>query len=472
MNTEDQHRDRKLERLRAKARSAMAKHPASRKPIYGDMLELIDELQIHQVELEIQNEELKRAQDELARLYQKFAELYEFAPCGYLNLDAKGIVRRINLAGVALLGGTRASILRTGFRSFLATGYQGFYHSALRKAGQTGKKQGLELRLRAAKDPARWVWTEIEPKRDADEKVVQWRMTLADITSQKEVETALKVSESRYRTLFNAMVSGASVFEIAEKDTAGKVMDIRFIEVNTAFEQLTGLGRDMVKGKTLRQIWPDPEPLWLAQINRVLLEGRAIVVEGFHQPLNKHLLVSAFKLDDTLLGATFYDISVQVKMEQALKNEARYLEDKVRHGQAAVQDANVAVKVLLKQGEQERQDLEEKIVSNLNEMTYPHLERLAATHLSQQQKKLLEAVSASLEDIASPLSRRFMFENRRLTPTEARVAGLIRQGKATKEIAEIMGVATSTIDFHRHNLRRKLGLGRQTNLHSYLNSLE
>ena len=85
-------------------------------PTFGastDILELIHELKIHQTELEIQNEELKRAQLELIDLYRQFEDLYEFAPCGYLNLDPKGLVSRINLAGVILLNGLREKILHT-----------------------------------------------------------------------------------------------------------------------------------------------------------------------------------------------------------------------------------------------------------------------------------------------------------------------------------------------------------------------
>jgi len=148
------------------------------------------------------------------------------------------------------------------------------------------------------------------------------------------------------------------------------------------------------------------------------------------------------------------------------------LKTRVQKSTAEIKDANIALKVLLRQNEQGRHNLEEQIVSNLNEVTRPCLDRLAASNLSRRQRLLLNAISASLDDVASPLSRHFMLENMRLTPTESRVAGLIRQGKSTKEIAQILGVATSTIDFHRHNIRRKLKLSRGTNLQSHLNSLE
>lgn len=84
----------------------------------------------------------------------------------------------------------------------------------------------------------------------------------------------------------------------------------------------------------------------------------------------------------------------------------------------------------------------------------------------------MEAVCNGLDDITSPLSRRFIIEGARLTPTEIHVAQLIRQGKTTKEIAELLGVAVSTVDFHRLNIRRRLKLtNKGINLQSYLKSL-
>ena len=137
-----------------------------------------------------------------------------------------------------------------------------------------------------------------------------------------------------------------------------------------------------------------------------------------------------------------------------------------------LEEANTALKVLLRELENERRELEEKMVSNLNELTRPHLAKLAAGELNSRQRSLIDAIVNSLDDITSPLSRRFIIAGSKLTPTEAQVANLIRQGKTTKEIAEFMGVAVSTVDFHRLNIRRRLKFtNKQINLQSYLKSL-
>ena len=97
----------KFEQLRRQAEELIRKQPDLASETSGDVLELMHELNIHQAELEIQNEELKRAQQVLSELHREYENLYEFAPCGYVTLTAKGIITRINLAGVKLLGSAR-----------------------------------------------------------------------------------------------------------------------------------------------------------------------------------------------------------------------------------------------------------------------------------------------------------------------------------------------------------------------------
>ena len=60
-----------------------------------------------------------------------------------------------------------------------------------------------------------------------------------------------------------------------------------------------------------------------------------------------------------------------------------------------------------------------------------------------------------------------------LTPTEAEIVQMIAQGRSTKEIANSLSRGTSTVDFHRNNIRKKLGLSNHgKNLQQYLASLQ
>ena len=110
-----------FERLRQQA-EALVRQQGNRaaRPSPTDILGLIHELRIHQTELEIQNEELRRAQEEIFRLHKEYEELYEFAPCGYVTLDVRGMITRANLTAVRILATPRRHLVHSGFSFYIA----------------------------------------------------------------------------------------------------------------------------------------------------------------------------------------------------------------------------------------------------------------------------------------------------------------------------------------------------------------
>ena len=91
--------------------------------------------------------------------------------------------------------------------------------------------------------------------------------------------------------------------------------------------------------------------------------------------------------------------------------------------------------------------------------------------LTEKQRTYFGIIESNLIDIVSPFVHRLSSKLIKLSPTELQVANLIKQGNATKGIAEIMNLATSTIDFHRNNIRKKFGIKNQKiNLRTYLSS--
>ena len=97
---------------------------------------------------------------------------------------------------------------------------------------------------------------------------------------------------------------------------------------------------------------------------------------------------------------------------------------------------------------------------------------LKNSRLKPRDKTLIEIVETHLSDVISPLLQRFANAKILLTPQEMKVASLVKDGKTSKEIAGILNVSETTINFHRKNLRVKFGLTNQkSNLRSYLLSI-
>jgi len=127
----------------------------------------------------------------------------------------------------------------------------------------------------------------------------------------------------------------------------------------------------------------------------------------------------------------------------------------------------------LRKREADRMDVEEKMLSNAKGLILPYLEKLKASRLDDRQRIYLNLVESNLNELISPLSQRMSRHYLNFTPLEIQVANLVKEGRTTKDIAQIMGLSIRTIEAVRYTIRRKLGLKKKrSNLRSYLLSID
>ncbi len=139
----------------------------------------------------------------------------------------------------------------------------------------------------------------------------------------------------------------------------------------------------------------------------------------------------------------------------------------------SLEEANIALKVLLKQMEEKKREDQENVLSNLRQLVMPYIGRLKRSRLREEEQAIVNTMESNLTNITSPLIQRLSAVSLGLTPMEIRVSHLVREGLSNKEIGELLGISLNTVSSHRHKIRSKLGLrNKGSNLRSYLMSLD
>lgn len=167
---------------------------------------------------------------------------------------------------------------------------------------------------------------------------------------------------------------------------------------------------------------------------------------------------------------THTDISRRIQAEAEHKRIRLELERRIMEQTADLHETNIALKVLLKKGEEDKKTFETSVKANIEKLVEPFLKRLEECRLNEQQQLLVGILRSNIEELTSPLADTFPAGLNRLTPVEIQIVNLVKLGKRTKEIAQIMHLSTGTISIHRKNIRKKFDLThRKTNLQSILN---
>lgn len=253
----------------------------------------------------------------------------------------------------------------------------------------------------------------------------------------------------------------------------------RFVEINNKLEDIFGYKREDFIGRhfTTVGVLEPREAKKAEQALRRTAAGHSPGIMEFEVfrkdgtrasvEVNPRLI----KKDGRLMASILIirDITERKKAEAALREVHDELERKVRERTLNLEEANAALRVLLRKRDEDRIDLQQRMLFNVKELLLPYLEKMRKTSLDERQKTYLAIVESNLHDIFSPLARRISMNYLKFTPTEIQVASLIRSGKTTKEIASILDLSTKTIEFHRENIRSKIGIkNKKVNLRTHL----
>jgi PAS domain S-box-containing protein len=262
----DELRNRAEERLAEKGLQGGIAHGE------GDTRRLLQELQVHQVELEMQNEELQQSRQALEASLEHYTDLYDFAQLGYFTLDGSGVIREINLAGIALLERFRSQVLGKRFAAFLSPDSRAAFNDFLERisGGRTKQSWTVELVSEGSERGVRHLHIEGAPvfwPEEGSSRAVAGAVRLAalDVTERKRTEDALRQSEERYRLLVESANEGI----VVEQDGLLKF-------VNASLLDITGYSaEDFASRPFMGYVHPEDRAAILDHLQRTLKGEKA-----------------------------------------------------------------------------------------------------------------------------------------------------------------------------------------------------
>ncbi|MDR3554004.1 MAG: LuxR C-terminal-related transcriptional regulator [Syntrophobacteraceae bacterium] len=140
---------------------------------------------------------------------------------------------------------------------------------------------------------------------------------------------------------------------------------------------------------------------------------------------------------------------------------------------ASLDELHRAMNVIMQRVGRDAFEIEERIQLNLERLIFPYIEQLKSTRLQSGQKWRIDLLESNIRRVFSPFLKNLTAKSPRLSYAETRVADLIREGKSSKEIANMLGVSEKTVLTHRFHIRTKLGIrNTEVSLKTYLTSLQ
>ncbi len=440
----------------------------AKKPIYEELGKKINHLELKTLK---HNRIERRFKENEA----SFRSLLNALPVG-IGVVCDRVIMEVNERLCDILGYSPEEILGKSARMFYPTD-EDFEYVGIKKYKQIHKKGigTIETRLQRKDGSIIDVFLSSSPI-DPKDLSMGVTFTVLDITIRKKTVRKLEKSEQKYRLLVESTPDWVWLCDKEGRHTFS----------NKAIKQILGYEVQEILGTSAFHLM-HPEDRkqvqkWFHNAKKHKRGWKGTVIRWKHKNESIRFLETIAEpiLDakGSLTGFTGIDRDItdrkqsEIELQKAhdkLKKQTDDLEMKRK----SLEELNTALRVLLKKREADKVKIEENVLTNVKELIEPYFEKIKNTGLNYKQKGLLRIVESNLNEIISPFTQKISLKYFKLTSTEIQVATQIRHGYTTKKIAALMNVSPRTIETHRKNIRRKIGLeGKKANLRSHLLSID
>jgi PAS domain S-box-containing protein len=448
--------------------------------------------------IDVDLSERKQAEEALRESNETLQALISSSPLAIFAIDPESKVTMWNPAAENIFGWTEGEVL--GQYLPIVPPDKSAEHYKLRARAFSGDTfTSVEVSRRRKDGTLIDVSLSTAPVYDSGGRVKSIMAVLEDISERKLAEEALRESEERYSSLFknnhsvmllinpesaaivDANPAACSFYGWSHEElTNKKITDINTLSREQVFQEMKRarsrkvqhfLFQHRLANNEIRDVEVYSGP--------ITIEGKQLLYSTIHDISERRLAEEQLQKAHSRLEQRAVELSqLNEKLKQEIE-ERKQVEKKLRKREAELEtkaneleEVNVALRVLLKRRDEDKTELGEKILSNVKELVLPYVERLRKAELTSQSAAYVNILESNLNDIISPFALKLSSKLLGLTPTEIQVANLIKEGKTTKDIAVMLHLSPRTVEFHRNNIRKKIGMkNKKANLRSYLQSM-
>lgn len=333
------------------------------------------------------------------------------------------------------------------------------------KAGKTSKLDATMRVYHPQKQEWRWIQaiSTGAPGQKGEPRYVNG--IIVDITDRRRA-----AEEAREQTLRNELILQTAMDGFFILDMKGKIL-----KTNPAAQKILGYSPKKLTAMSIGDLEPEGAAKATANHFKRVVKRGSNRFETKYRRKNGRIVDVEVTTNFLNIGeekfffSFFHDITTRNQTYHELKER----EEELRAKSSALEEVNTALKVFFKTRDEDKKEIEARVTLNVNRMIAPFVQKLKESELGGKQKAYLSVIESNLADLISSFSSTLSINYSSLTPSEVRIANLIKEGRSTKEIGVLLNLSHRTVESHREGIRKKLGLTRKkSNLRTCLLSLQ
>lgn len=394
-----------------------------------------------------------RAERKLLESRERYLNLVADINDVLFSADSHGTLTFVSPVISDLTGFDPSEVTGKKFSSFIHPEDREFVNVRFNELRNTGTIKSTEYRIR--KKNGDWLWVRSSSKaRYSGTEFDGIQGMITDISESKIAHQALRESEQRFKLLVdNASIAIARIS-----------LDKHFVFANKFFCRLMRLERDQVTGRELGLL---KSFIRTRDYQNLRHEIAVVLKKNIQARLEISYTINA---DPVWIDHVIYPWYTLTGKKGGVEFICSDITAR-KNTQAVLEHKHHALRELIEQIEFEKQQIKNQVADNAQKLLKPVLNNLRKSATTIE-KEHLDVLEQGLDDLTAAFSKKMLDQNTGLTSREIEICNLIKQGCTTKEIAELLALSTKTVNTHRNNIRKKMGIrNKKTPLSVYLKTI-